>query len=84
MAKSNKTNINFEDAMIKLEDIVMKLENGNLPLDESIEEFEQAVKLIRFCEEKLSTAKQKVKILTEGSDGLITDKPFVVTEEDET
>ncbi len=84
MAKSNNTNLNFEDAMIKLEDIVLKLESGNLPLDDSIEKFEQAVKLIRFCEEKLSTAKQKVKILTEGSDGSITDKPFVANEDYET
>ena len=82
MAKSEK--INFEDAMVKLEDIVSKLECGNLALDESIKEFEEAVKLIRFCEEKISSAKQKVRILTEGSDGSVTDKPFTAVDTDET
>ena len=82
MAKSEK--INFEEAMVKLEEIVSKLECGNLALDETIGEFEEAIKLIRFCEVKLSSAKQKVKILTEGKDGSVTDKPFVATDGDET
>ena len=84
MAKKTNSALNFEEAMGNLEDIVLKLENGNLPLDESIKEFENAVKLIRLCEEKLSSAKQKVKILTEGTDGAITDLPFSAEENDET
>lgn len=75
--------LNFEGAIMKLEDIVAKLESGSLTLDESISEFEEAVGLIKLCEEKLSSAKHKVKILTEGEDGSITDMPFVNESNDE-
>ena len=84
MAKSDIKKMNFEDAMNELEEIVIKLENGNASLDESIADFEAAVKLIRVCEEKLSSAKQRVKILTESADGSVTDLPFAVSNDDET
>ena len=75
-------NVTFEEAIYKLEDTVMRLESGSLSLDDSISEFESAGKLIKLCEEKLSSAKQKVRILTEGADGAITDMPFVSGEDD--
>lgn len=71
-----KNDMSFEAAMTELEVSVSKLESSSLTLDESITEFEKAVKLIKLCEEKLNTAKQKVRILTEGADGAITDAPF--------
>ena len=74
-----KKNIKFEEALQSLEDIVRKLENGNMPLDESLESFEEAVKLIKICNEKLECAEQKVRILTEGSDGVISDLPFDIS-----
>ena len=71
-----KKNMKFEEAMIALEDIVKKLESGSVSLDESLSAFEEAVSLVKFCNEKLETAEQKVRILIEGADGEITDKPF--------
>lgn len=71
-----KKDIKFEDAMLLLEDIVKKLEAGSLSLDESIKSYEEAVKLIGICNEKLSDAEQKVRILTENLDGTVTDMPF--------
>ena len=68
--------INFEEAIIKLENEVKKLEGGNMTLDESIRAFEEAVKLVRLCNEKLENAERKVRILTEGPDGTVTDLPF--------
>lgn len=68
--------INFEEAILSLEEIVRKLESGELTLDESISEFEEAVKLVKLCNEKLEKAEQKVRILTEGADGTVTDAPF--------
>lgn len=68
--------ITFEDAMLKLEDSVARLESGSLGLSDAISEFENAIKLIKTCEEKLNDAKQRVRILTEGEDGIITDKDF--------
>ena len=71
-----KKTLTFEEAMLSLEDIVKKLEGGGLSLDESLSSFENAVKLVRFCNEKLEAAEQKVKILVEGADGAVSDAPF--------
>ncbi len=76
-----KKNITFEEAMTSLEDAVRRLEGGSLTLEESLKEFEEAVKLVKFCNEKLETAEQRVRILTEGEDGSVTDVPFVNTDE---
>ena len=76
-----KKNLTFEEAMLSLEDIVKKLENGGLSLDDSLKAFEEAVKLVKFCNEKIELAEQKVKILVENSDGSITDAPFDTTDE---
>ena len=75
-----KKNMKFEDAMLLLEDIVKMLENGSLSLDESLEKFEEAVALVKFCNEKLESAEQKVRILTEAMDGTVSDAPFDVDE----
>ena len=69
-------NLSFEDAILKLEGAVSRLESGTLTLDESLSEFEEAVKLVKLCSEKLESAKQRVRILTEGADGTVTDAPF--------
>lgn len=72
----NNKELGFEDAMIILEDSISKLEAGALTLDESIEEFENALGYIKICEGKLSAARERVRILTESKDGAITDIPF--------
>ena len=68
--------MNFEDAMIKLDAEVKKLESGNMSLEESIASFEEAVKLVRVCNEKLECAQRRVRILTETANGEVTDMPF--------
>ena len=68
--------INFEEAISRLEDEVKKLESGNMTLDESISAFEKAVNLVKVCNEKLDNAERKVRILVEGADGVVTDMPF--------
>lgn len=74
--------MNFEEALTRLEGEVKKLEGGNMSLDESIASFEEAVKLVRVCNEKLENAQRRVRILTETANGEITDMPF--ENEDET
>lgn len=71
----------FEEAMTKLEGEVRKLESGNMTLDESIEAFEEAVKLIAVCNKQLDNAERRVRLLTEASDGSITDVPFDIGDE---
>ena len=74
-------NIKFEQALLSLEEIVKKLESGSLSLDESLAAFEEAIGLVKICNEKLENAEQKVRILTEGNDGTITDVPFDADDE---
>lgn len=74
-------NMKFEDAMIELESKVKKLESGSLTLDESITAFEEAVKLIRVCNKQLENAERRVRMLTEGNDGSVTDVPFNIENE---
>ncbi len=69
-------NISFEEAMIKLEGEVKKLEGGNMSLDESISAFENAVELVKICNEKLENAERRVRLLTEDANGQVTDVPF--------
>jgi exodeoxyribonuclease VII small subunit len=77
-----KKNMKFEEAMQLLEDIVRKLESGNLSLDESLSAFEEAVGLVKLCNEKLEDAEQKVRILTASAGGEITDIPFAVNDDE--
>lgn len=72
-AKTEK--LTFEDALAKLEKIVRSLEEGNVPLDSSLALFEEGTKLVRFCNDKIDTAEQKVKILTE-KNGVVTEEDF--------
>ena len=72
----NNKEKSFEDAMKRLEEIVQMLENGNLPLEESIKVFEEGMKLIKFCTHKLEEAERKVTILIQESGGDYTQVPF--------
>ena len=73
--------LDFEQAMAKLESEVKKLESGNMTLEESIASFEEAVKLVKICNEKLENADRRVRLLTEAEDGSVTDLPFDVSNE---
>ena len=53
----------FEQALSDLETIVERLEHGELPLEESLKQFERGVQLARSCQELLKQAEQKVEIL---------------------
>ncbi len=63
--KQNSDNILFEDAIARLEQIVRMLDGGNVPLDKSLELYEEGVKLVKICNCRLENAEQKIKILVE-------------------
>ena len=63
----------FESAIAELETIVKRLEDGDLPLEKSLELFERGVQLSRFCHSKLEEAERRVELLTER--GEITPAP---------
>ncbi|MCI0529851.1 MAG: exodeoxyribonuclease VII small subunit [Nitrospira sp.] len=78
----------FEEALQKLEEIVEQLERGNLPLDKSLEIFEEGIKLSRLCTKQLEEAEQRVELVLGIKDGKPEMAPFqvkeVLTEDDET
>ena len=55
--------MSFEKKLTRLEEIVQKMESGEMSLDESLKLFEEGVKLSRDCNKELSQAEQKVKKL---------------------
>lgn len=61
----------FEESIIELEDIVGKLESGDLPLEQSLELFERGVGITRMCRDKLVNAQRRIEILTQDADGEI-------------
>ena len=69
-------NINFEEALGKLESIVRALETGSVALDKSLESFEDGIKLIRRCNFLLDDAERKVKILTRDESGEVIEADF--------
>lgn len=70
----------FENSMKELETVVSMLETGDVTLDESLKLFEQGIRLADSCAKKLNEAEKKVKILTAGPDGKMTEEPFGGTE----
>ena len=68
---------NFEESMKKLEEIVTELENGNLNLDESVNKFEEGMKIAKQCNNILETAEKKITILLE-KDGELKEENFDV------
>ena len=61
--------ITFEQALKRLEEITVKLENGALPLDESMKLYEEGVKLSDICAKQLIEAELKIKTLSEVENG---------------
>ena len=59
----------FEDAMKALEEIVKRLESGDLPLEESLKIFEEGIALSRYCFNKLEEAEKRVSILIKDENG---------------
>ena len=59
----------FEESLAELEKIVTQLEEGDLPLEESLELFEKGVTLSRACQQKLEQAERKIEMLVKDSEG---------------
>jgi exodeoxyribonuclease VII small subunit len=70
------TDLKFEDALSRLEQIVAALEAGNLPLEESLKVFEEGVGLARHCGKYLDDAERRIEILAKDESGATTTKPF--------
>jgi exodeoxyribonuclease VII small subunit len=62
----------FESSLAELEKIVEQLENGDLPLEESLKLFENGVKLSRECRERLSDAERRIEVLMKDGEGKLS------------
>ena len=65
----------FEQSLEKLEQLVERMEEGDLSLEDSLKTFEEGIKLTRQCQQALVKAEQKVKLLIE-ENGQISEKDF--------
>jgi exodeoxyribonuclease VII small subunit len=68
----------FESAMKALEEIVGKLEAGDLPLEQALALFEEGVQISRFCNSKLDAAERRVEILLKNEQGELKAVDFAV------
>lgn len=62
-------NISFEEAIALLQKQIEQLQNGNLPLEESLKTFRDAVELSRICNAKLDSAQEEVKKIVADGNG---------------
>jgi len=72
--------MSFEESLAELENIVEKLENGQLSLDESLLLFDKGIKLVRECDTRLKSAQQKIERLIEENNCLVPE-PFELQDE---
>ena len=70
-----KKAVRFEDSLAELEQLVERMEQGKLPLEDALKLFERGVRLTRACQQALKEAEQKVHLLLE-EDGEPTLQPF--------
>ena len=68
---AEKKELSFEESLEKLEEIVKKLETGEIPLDDAIDEFNNAMKLAKSCDEKLKKAEEAITKLVKENGEII-------------
>ncbi len=85
--KKNKSSIEpiekltFEQAISRLQEIVEKVETGQIGLEDAIAQYEIGCKLVGHCKQILEQAERKIEILSKGLDGKLTAQPFTASSE---
>ncbi len=80
MEKNELLSLTFEDALKQLEEIVDKLEAGEVPLEQAIDLFQDGMLLSQVCSQKLEKVEQKIETLLEENGGLVV-KPLELEED---
>jgi exodeoxyribonuclease VII small subunit len=73
---ADETEIQFEQALTRLEAVVNRLESGELPLEESLRLFEEGVHLTKICTHRLEEAERRITILLKNERGEVAEAPF--------
>jgi exodeoxyribonuclease VII small subunit len=81
MTDSREERPPFEEAMVELETLVRRLEQGELPLEESLAAFERGMALVRSLAARLEDVAQRVEVLLRASDGSLVTRPLPDEEE---
>ena len=76
MTNNEQQSRTFEASLEALEQIVRELEQGDLPLEKSLELFEQGIRLSRECQERLSQAERRIEVLLRDNQGRPVVTPF--------
>jgi exodeoxyribonuclease VII small subunit len=79
-AKNPTSELSFEKAMERLEAIVEEMESGKMPLEDLLVRYEEGMKLVKVCQERLARAGQKIEIITRDHAGKVAVKNFEATE----
>jgi exodeoxyribonuclease VII small subunit len=79
MRSKNMAKEKFEEALGRLEDIVKRMEAGEMTLEESLKAFEEGIKLARLCSRRLDEAERRVEMLLKQEQELVI-RPFKVEE----
>jgi exodeoxyribonuclease VII small subunit len=69
MGAAHESEQNFEAAIARLEEIVEAMESDKMPLEEVIVRYEEGVKLVKVCQEKLAGAERRIEIISKGAAG---------------
>lgn len=80
MENKNNEELSFENAMVRLEEIVRQLERGSVPLEESLRIFEEGVSLVKLCTGKLDKCEQKISMLVKKADDTYDEQDFTKAE----
>ena len=78
---ARKKSDQFEDGLKRLQEIVDKLEKGDMPLEEAMESFTEGIRLAQFCHRKLEEAEDKVRMLLKNQQGGWAEAPFEKTDQ---
>ena len=70
-SEKGPSRLSFEDGMERLESLVKRLEQGNLPLEDSLAAFEEGVSVLRVLHEKLGEVERRVEVLMRDADGVL-------------
>jgi exodeoxyribonuclease VII small subunit len=69
------SDLSFEDALTRLEEIIHRMESGDSPLESLVKNYQSGVNLLKICRAKIELAEMKIKEVTE-QDGKLTTKDF--------
>ena len=76
MAKKDQGKKKFEEALEELEKVVEQLESGELSLEDSLAAFEQGVRLVKYCNQKLTEVERKIELLVKDKEGKLQLEPL--------